>query len=250
MILQKLQKTAPLFLSVLLLASCAEQDSSALSAETPAEKNMVLESITNAPAPPPYRLQVGDTMDVKVRLNPELNEQIIVPPDGLISTTMAEDVVALDKTVAELRDGLKAQYKTKLKNPELAIIMRSFAPNRVYVTGEVNVPGEFVTAGPSLTLLQSIARAGGLKNSAGTGNILILRHALNAPATAYLANYDAATSGKDPASDVHLAPYDVVFVPRSDIADVYLYFQQFVQQFLPANFGLGYQLNPQNTVSR
>jgi len=244
--LKKLQQTTSLVLFVLMLSSCSGQPDSLQEAP----KEAVVTDIKDAPPPPPYRLQVGDTMDIKVRLNPELNEQVIIPPDGLVSTTMAEDVPALGKTIAELRSGLKEQYKSKLNNPQLSIIMRSFAPNRIYVTGEVNVPGEFVTAGPSLTLLQSIARAGGLKNSAGTSNVLILRHSENAPAAAYLANYDLASSGKDPASDVRLAPYDVVFVPRSDVADVYVYFQQFVQQFLPANFGLGYQLNPQNTVSR
>ena len=37
---------------------------------------------------PPYRVQVGDLLDVKLFLNPELNEEVVVRPDGMISTTL------------------------------------------------------------------------------------------------------------------------------------------------------------------
>ena len=210
-----------------------------------APKEEVLQNIKDAPAPDPYLLQIGDTMDIKVRFNPELDESVIIPPDGLISTALANDVRAYGRTTKQLREDLTKQYSKELSNPALSVIMRSFAPNRVYVTGEVNLPGEFVTAGPSLTLLQAISRAGGLKNSAGNDKIIIIRHKAGEMAKAYATNFDDARTGTDPSSDVRLAPYDIVFVPRSDVGNVYLYFQQFVQQFVPANFGMSYQLNPQ-----
>lgn len=215
----------------------------------PKEEHVKLDNIKKAPALDPYRLQIGDTMDIKVRLNPELNESVIVPPDGIVSTTMAQDVQAYGRTVPEFRKDLVTQYGEELKDPNVSVIMRSFAPNRVYVTGEVTAPGEFVTAGPNLTLMQAISRAGGLKNSAGVDNIIIVRHKFGEAAKAYSVDYDAARTGEDPSSDVRLAAYDVVFVPRSDVANVYAYFQQFVQQFLPASFGMSYQLNPQTVVN-
>jgi hypothetical protein len=45
-----------------------------------------------------------------------------------------------------------------------------------------------------------------------------------------------------------LAPYDVVVVPHSGVGDVFLYFQQYLQQFMPATFGLTYDINPVTTV--
>jgi hypothetical protein len=44
----------------------------------------------------------------------------------------------------------------------------------------------------------------------------------------------------------------VVYVPRSGIGNAYLYFQQYIQQFVPdsANFGASYQINPITTVNR
>ena len=220
--------------------------------ENPTENNFekLVQSLPRAPKTEAYRLQVGDTMDIKVRFNSELDEQVIVPPDGIISTSMAEDVLAYGRTVKEFRKALKKQYAHELKNPRISVILRSFAPNRIYVTGEVKSAGEFVTIGPSLTLLQAIARAGGLKDSASTSDIIIIRHGDGGKAMAYAVDYEAAASGESPENDAQLSAYDVVFVPRSGIANVYNYFQQFVQQFLPAAFGFSYQINPQNTVAR
>ncbi len=240
------------FISILMSASVVFAVSGCTETPNlpPAPKETVLKNIKEAPPPDPYLLQVGDTMDVKVRFSPELDESVMVPPDGMISTTLARDVKAYGRTVKELREALTEQYSMELSHPVLSIILRSFAPNRVYVTGEVNLPGEFVTAGPNLTLLQAIARAGGLKNSAGTSNMLIIRHKNGEEAKAYSVDFNAAKSGADPASDVRLAAYDVVFVPRSDVGNVYMYFQQFVQQFLPASFGMSYQINPANNYNR
>jgi len=228
-------------INFLVLSACTPRPEIA---EAPKE---YLPHIRTAPPPDPYLLQIGDTMDIKVKLNPELNESVIIPPDGKISTIMANDVMAYGRTVTDVRKELTRKYAKELSSPELSVIVRSFAPNRIYVTGEVESPGEFVTAGPSLTFLQAIARAGGLKNSAGVDNIIIVRHKIGKPPAAYRADYKTASSGIDPRSDVRLAAYDVVFVPRSDIAHVHLYYQQYIQQFLPPSFGISYQLNPQDT---
>ncbi len=200
--------------------------------------------------PQPYRLQIGDVMDIKVLLNPELGDQVIVRPDGLISTTIARDIQAYGRTPAELQEELEKVYSQQLVNPHVSVIVRSFAPERVYVTGEVNTPGEFVTVGPNLTLLQAIARAGGVKNDAGTDKIIILRRGAGDKPVAFAANYLSASTGRNPANDVRLAPYDVVFVPRSDVGDAYLYFQQYIQQFVPVSFSANYQVGPNATISR
>ena len=47
---------------------------------------------------PPYRVQIGDVLDVKLFLNPELNDEVTVRPDGMISTAVAEDVPAYNRT--------------------------------------------------------------------------------------------------------------------------------------------------------
>ncbi len=60
---------------------------------------------------------------------------------------------------------------------------------------------------------------------------------------AYRAQYDEVISGRDPGADVPLAPFDVVFVPRTGIAEAYLLWNQYVQQFVPVSWGFSYIAN-------
>jgi polysaccharide export outer membrane protein len=197
-----------------------------------------------APSLPAYRLNVGDVIGVRLLLNPELNEDVAIRPDGKVSTMVAQDISAYGHTVAEVSRELRAAYAQQLNDPHLSIEVRNFAPNRVYVGGEVTNPGEFITVGPNLTLVQAIARAGGVKLSAGRGSIFIIRRGEGDVPIIYRADYMDAITGKDPSADVRLAPFDVVYVPRTGVAEVYTYFNQYVQQFVPVNWGFNYNVNP------
>jgi protein involved in polysaccharide export with SLBB domain len=195
------------------------------------------------PKLPPYKVQVGDLLDVRLFLNPELNEEVVVRPDGMISTTLAEDIPAYGKTPAEISEELRQKYGATLKNPQITVVVHTFAPNRIYVGGEVTNPGEFVTVGPNLTISQAIARAGGVKLSADRAKIFVLRRGPGDKPEAFSVAYKDVISGKDPAADARLANFDVVYVPRTDVYEVYTWWNQFVQQFIPLNWGFTYNLN-------
>ncbi len=51
-------------------------------------------------------------------------------------------------------------------------------------------------------------------------------------------------SGQDPAADVRLAPFDVVYVPKTGIGQIYIWFNQHVQQFVPVSWGFSYNIDP------
>jgi polysaccharide biosynthesis/export protein len=192
---------------------------------------------------PPYRIQVGDVLDVRLILNPELNEEVTVRPDGHISTTVVRDAMAAGLTVPELDQELVHDYSRDLSNPRLSVVVRSFAPTRVYVAGEVTTPGEFITVGPTLTLSQAIARAGGVKLSSDETDVFIIRRGPNDKPEYLSVRYRAVEHATEPGADVRLAPYDVVYVPKSGIAEVYKWYNQYVQQFANPSFGFSYILN-------
>jgi polysaccharide export outer membrane protein len=203
------------------------------------------------PAPPPdagmmseltpYRIQVGDILDIKFILNPELNEEVTVRPDGHVSTTVVHDAVAYGRTVPELIGDLTGDYAHELKNPRLSVVVKSFAPTKFYVGGEVTNPGEFVNVGPNLTLTEAIARAGGLKMMTGDEDkIFIIRRAAGNVPQFFSVRYQDLMWGKNAASDVQLAPYDVVYVPRAGVAEVYKFVNQYLLQFVPVSWGFSY----------
>jgi polysaccharide export outer membrane protein len=145
-------------------------------------------------------------------------------------------------TLADLTKELNDQYRAELEDPGVTVILRTALPSRFYVGGEVANPGEFLVLGPPLTLVQAIARAGGLKNSANPQQIVLARRSPDKVPELYSVSFSDATTGADPAADVVLRPYDVLFVPRTPVANLYLFFQQTIQQFVPSSFGLSYGL--------
>lgn len=234
---------AALMILVLFLTGCASN-----SLNLPRAPEGVVPEAPLALNQSGYRIQYGDLLEIKMFLNPEFEQNVVVRPDGKISTMLVQDLPAYGLTPKELQQSLIKAYKKQLTDPQLTIVVRSFSPAKVYVLGEVNNPGEFVTIGQTPTLLQAIARAGGVKNSAKTGFITILRRGESEEPQAFVANYDEAVNGTHPAADVRLAANDVVFVPRTAVAEAYVNYEQWIKQFLSTTLSVGatYNLNNGN----
>ncbi len=201
-----------------------------------------------APPVPPaaagYRVQVGDVLGIRLYLSPDLNEDVTVRPDGRIGTTLAQSVPAAGRRPEEIAADLQAIYARELKNPDLTVEVKNPSPARVFVAGEVVSPGEFDSLGPPPTLLQAVARAGGLRPTGDASHVFILRRGQDNKPAIYSADYQAASIGRNGTADVALAPYDVVVVPKTGISRIYIWFNQHFQQFVPVNWGFSYNVNP------
>jgi polysaccharide export outer membrane protein len=202
-------------------------------------------AVSGAAGPPPYRVQAGDVLSIRFVLEPELNEDVTVRPDGRISTAIAPSVLALNHTTEEIADALRGPYAAELRNPDVAVEVRSYAQARVYVGGEVVAGGEFVTpGGANLTLSQALARAGGLRPSGDPDHVILLRRGAGDRPQIYAVDYRGVIRGRDASADVALLPYDVVYVPKTGISAAYLWFNQHIQQFVPVSWGFSYNVNP------
>lgn len=182
---------------------------------------------------PEYRIQPGDTLEVKFYYNPELNEQVTVRQDGRISLQLIPEITAAGLTAPELARTLKGYYALELRQPELNVIVRSYGERKIYVDGEVHTPGAFDIVGP-ITLRQSIARAGGLKETAREKEVVIIRRlAAGGRPVVMTSNIQEVNNGTDQGQDIRLAPNDIVYVPRSPIADVDLWVKQHITDLIP-----------------
>jgi protein involved in polysaccharide export with SLBB domain len=182
-----------------------------------------------------YIIQPGDLLDMKFFYNSEMNDGMAVRPDGRISMQLIGEVMAAGRSPADLTRLLREKYGKELKNPEITVIVRSFG-SRVYVDGEVEKPGELELLRP-LTVMQAIARAEGLTDKAWKEALVIRRIKGKEPLVIKL-DLDDVLTGKDFAQDIGLVPFDIVYVPRSPIADVNLWVHQYVRANIPLNFGL------------
>ncbi len=188
---------------------------------------------------PSYVIQSGDELEIKYYYNTELNEAVTVRPDGRISLQLVGDVQAASLTTNELTAVLKEKYSTTIRDPEIAVLVRSFYAQRVFVDGEVKIPG-MVEMGGYMTIMQSIASVGGLLDSAKDGKVLVIRrNGLKKPLVMTV-DVAAASDGSDITQDITLEPYDIVYVPKSAIANVNTFVDLYIRKNIPINFSYGF----------
>ncbi len=189
-----------------------------------------------------YRINVGDELDIKFFYNRELNENITVRPDGRISLQLVHEIMAAGLTPAELTNLLVKKYATEIKEPEITVIVRSFSAQKVYIDGELNKPGVLELIRP-LTVLQSISRAGGLKDTARLHEVIVIRRQADNKLLIIPVNLEKAIDGTDMGQDIYLTPYDIVFVPKSPVANLNQWVDQYIRKNIPIPFSLGYSVN-------
>lgn len=180
---------------------------------------------------PKVILDAGDVLDIKFFYTPELNEIQTVRPDGKINLQLAGEIVVRGKTPSELREQLVKLYTPHLKNPEITVIARSLYSNRIYVGGEVNAPGLIAMPG-RLTALEAIMQAGGFNlRTAKMKNVVIIRHK-NGQRYGYKLDLKKSLSGEKIDFFI-LEPYDIVYVPRTKIANVNQWIDNYINSMIP-----------------
>ena len=190
-----------------------------------------------------YYLQPGDIIDIKFHLNPELNESVIVRPDGRISLQLIDEVEVAGLTPPQLEKLLNEKYTPHLKKPMASAIIKSFGGQKVYVGGQVNLPGVINLRG-STNVVQAIFEAGGLRADANMSDVLIISRGADNSPVARKVNIKKALKGKLSEEEILLKPYDMVYVPKSLIIKANE-FVAHLYKFIPPNiwFGFSYDLH-------
>jgi len=178
----------------------------------------------------PYRIHVGDTLDVRFYSTPELNTKATVRSDGKISLELVGDIEAAAQTPEAFAKILGARYARELRNPTVTVVVQSFG-GQVFVAGEVKRPTA-ISFAHGMTALQAIASAGGFRDTANLHGVVLMRVS-NGEYRPHRLALNSAVTGKDLSSDLQLQPADVLYVPRTGIAEVNLIVDQYVKKVLP-----------------
>ena len=180
-----------------------------------------------------YLIGVADNLDIKFLYNPEFNElNVPVRPDGRISLQLANDVQAAGLTVNQLREVLVEKYSSEIRKPEVAVIVRTFERNKVFVDGEVLFPGLVEIKGP-VTLMHALSLARGWRETARLSNIIVIRKDAEGKSMATNVDLRKVLNGSDLSQDIQLLPYDIVYVPKSNIANVNKFVSEYINSVIP-----------------
>ena len=189
---------------------------------------------------PAYTLYPGDQIDIVVSSAPELSRTLTIGPDGRIVMPMVQPIMAAGRTFEQVRAQLERQLAQQLRDPTVAISPRAYAPEQVYVGGEVGQPGTYTLPGP-VGAIETLFMAGGLRPTARSKEIVVLRRAPQGGMMMRVVNMrNGLNNIREYNDNIQLRRGDIVFVPRTDLAEVGVFMQN-VRNALPVDFNLSYQ---------
>ena len=170
------------------------------------EQKMAVKSIE-------YKIMPLDRLSVVIYQYPELtptemNEKgILVDSKGYISLPLIHKVKVAGYTQSGAARMIESRYKKYLTDPALNIEVLN---KRAYVLGEVNKPGPVTLENEYMTILQAIAHAGDLTDSAQRNEIYVVSN--DGRNNVKMRRVDLTSFATMQASNMMVMPNDIIYV--------------------------------------
>jgi protein involved in polysaccharide export with SLBB domain len=179
-----------------------------------------------------YRIEPGDSLNIRYTFHPEMNQEELVRRDGKISAVLVGEVSVAGMTTVELSKYLVEQTSHRLRDPEVIVEVTRSTEKTIYVGGEVGRPG-VVPYRDGLSPLQAILAAGGFRDTAQVDSIILVRaqgHENDFISRKINLEQVVVDGAKE---QISLAPHDVIFVPRTAIANANIWVRQHITDLIP-----------------
>ena len=201
-----------------------------LGACTPSAPNIASDNVVpgGVPLTDGHTLAPGDEIEIRFPYMADLNDRVVIGPDGRVSLQLVNTVALGGLTIADATKTLDADYAKVVKSPMLNVTVRTYAPESVYVDGWVNTPG-LVRSDVPLTVSRALAQAGGVKTGAKTDYILVLRRGPDNKTHYYQVALGGFGGAGEGAQDPMLKSYDVVYVPQTTLGSLSDFLQTYVK---------------------
>ena len=179
-----------------------------------------------------YAIGPQDVLTIVVWEHADLSGKFTVEKDGTIGFPLIGRTKVAGLTVQDAETTLrKALADGYVKNPQVSIVVEQFKSQQIFVMGEVKTPGEYPFTG-ELTLLEALARAGGVGDRAGS-EVVVVRPAADATASGPLLPESQGQASQVTRIDLTelqnkgavaafgLRPGDTIFVPKAETIFVF-----------------------------
>jgi polysaccharide export outer membrane protein len=163
-----------------------------------------------------YLVGPGDSLQIFVWGNPEVSGSYTVRPDGMISTSLVDDIIASGKTPTELAREIEAKLGEYLRDPIVSVIVTSFSgpfSEQVRVIGEAFEP-QAISYMENMTLLDVMVEVGGLSEYAD-GNDAHLIRVIGGKQQMFSLKMDDLLTDGDIRANVDILPGDIIIIPEA-----------------------------------
>ena len=159
-----------------------------------------------------YVIGVDDVLSILFWRDKDLSApEITVRPDGKVTLPLLNDVQAAGLTPEQLRDSVLDAARKYVEDPNPTVIVKEIKSRKVFITGQVEKPGPYPLNG-TVTVLQLIATAGGLRDFADGKNISVIR-VRDGKQSVFEFNYQDLLKKRYLTQNIELTPGDTVVVP-------------------------------------
>ena len=168
-----------------------------------------------------YILSEKDVVSVQVFGEPDLSKEQRLDGSGNIRMGLIGTIDIAGLTLREAERKLEEAYQEQrfLRDPQISLQVKEYAPRYISVLGKVNSPGRVQLEDESngMRLVDAISAVGGFSGIAKADAVRITRTAADGTETTQVIDAEAVVNGRDPdipEAFLILLPGDVIFVPE------------------------------------
>jgi len=163
-----------------------------------------------------YLIGAGDVLNIFVWRNPEVSGSFVVRPDGMITTSLVEDIKVSGKTPTELARSIEEILATYLRDPIVTVTVASFVgpfSEQIRVIGEATEP-KAINYTQHMTLLDVMIQVGGLTEFAD-GNDAVLIRVENGQQKQYDIMISNLLRDGEIKANIDMLPGDIIIIPEA-----------------------------------
>lgn len=163
-----------------------------------------------------YLIGPGDSLNIFVWRNPEVSGTFTVRPDGMITTSLVEDIPVSGKTPTQLAREIEKILGTYLRDPIVTVTVGGFVgpfSEQIRIIGEASEP-KSINYTQNMTLLDVMISVGGLTEFAN-GNKALLVRIENGSQKQYSIFIDDLIKNGEISANVDVLPGDIIIIPET-----------------------------------
>jgi len=179
-----------------------------------------------------------------LRSNTDLGSTRIIQirNDGTVTFPLVGEVSAMGKTLPALSAELDEKYNRVFRRGiAVALNLTSSSDGNIAVLGEVRNPGRYTINNP-ISPFFALAMAGGALDTAKKSEVVVVSRRTDGKVNWHVVNLDI-NSGKPLGPEIALSPQDMLLVPRTGVANLNTFVDQYIRRMMPVPTGLGFGYN-------